>query len=268
MIEDTKNNIKDVIKNTSDAINDRLKNPFIAAFFLSWILINWKIILLLLFSDTNIENKIKTVEENYASINNNFWFPLLFAIFYVNALPYLMWLMDSISFQALKGRKNHVTNLLLLDLKSKQKLAEEEDKLENIKASYRTISDQNLQIDLLKQQLEDREQVINDYKNELENREFDYPDVSSYFDENQSSNIDAANSAKSILSKMDTYQKQRFVSFCDMYIFGTNKLYNQNTQSDFIYFKTAGLVQESKKRDYELTTIGILVYHTIKFESN
>ena len=103
--------IKDMVVSVFETSKDRLKNPIIGAFVLSWLAINWRIVMILLFSSEKIEDKINYIETHYFYINYNLWIPLGFAIFYILALPYLMVLFDWLSQKGVQIRrlisKNH-----------------------------------------------------------------------------------------------------------------------------------------------------------------
>ena len=55
--------IKELFIEIIESSRERLKNPVIGAFIFSWIAINWRIILLLVYSDQAIEDKIRIIEE-------------------------------------------------------------------------------------------------------------------------------------------------------------------------------------------------------------
>ncbi len=47
--------MKDIIKSFFEASRDRIKNPLIGTFIISWIAINWRPIMILIFSEKTIE---------------------------------------------------------------------------------------------------------------------------------------------------------------------------------------------------------------------
>ena len=51
----------ETLQNLKQTINERIKNPFIGAFFISWVIINWRPIFIILFSHDEIYNKIKQI---------------------------------------------------------------------------------------------------------------------------------------------------------------------------------------------------------------
>jgi hypothetical protein len=60
---------------------DRLKSPFAGAFGIAWLATNWKPLLILIFSNLSIEDRISKVSSEYFSSNwNLLWWPLIYAV--------------------------------------------------------------------------------------------------------------------------------------------------------------------------------------------
>ncbi|HCR3553070.1 TPA: hypothetical protein ON622_003026, partial [Morganella morganii] len=74
-----------LFKCTSETMIERVKNPIVGSFIFSWLFFNWKVILILLFSDKEIDDKINSISVliSYKS----FLFPLVFAFLYSVLLP-------------------------------------------------------------------------------------------------------------------------------------------------------------------------------------
>ncbi|RJE74495.1 hypothetical protein [Reichenbachiella sp. MSK19-1] len=159
--------MRDLINTFLDTTKERIKNPFIGAFFLSWIAFNWKPILIMLFSSDGIVDKIEFVENEHTNLIFNLWLPLVFATFYVALLPYLMWLFDKVSSKAILGRKESFVEQQIFDLHSKQKLAEQESYLEDIRASFRETADLNKKIEILTNQISERDSTIELLKSQV-----------------------------------------------------------------------------------------------------
>lgn len=81
MIDKIKNN--EYLNSIFDNFEYKVKNPFIAAFFISWVFFNWKLIFIILNLDKDICLNCKiNILTNYISTNhyNTFWFPLAIGI--------------------------------------------------------------------------------------------------------------------------------------------------------------------------------------------
>ncbi|REL20499.1 hypothetical protein DYH52_02650 [Morganella morganii] len=74
-----------LFKCTSETMIERVKNPIVGSFIFSWLFFNWKVILILLFGDKEIDDKINSISAliSYKS----FLFPLVFAFLYSWLLP-------------------------------------------------------------------------------------------------------------------------------------------------------------------------------------
>lgn len=88
-------------------------------------------------------------------------------MFYVLLLPYLMWAIDELVIKSSIGRKKNLTRQIILDYQEKQQIAIEESKLEDLKANYREKADLNNQINQLRNQLDERDNLINSQKNDI-----------------------------------------------------------------------------------------------------
>jgi len=163
--------MREIINSFIDNSKERIKNPFIGAFIISWIAFNWKPIFIILFSSKAIEERIEIVEISYVDLLYNLWLPLIFACIYVAILPYLMLLFDKISGKGIEGRKENLVKQNILDIRAKQRLAKEESELENIRASYRDKADLNKKIEGLTEKLENQKEYIDNLKIKLSEAE-------------------------------------------------------------------------------------------------
>ncbi|TXI45458.1 MAG: hypothetical protein E6Q50_16890 [Lysobacter sp.] len=76
-------------------LDERLKSPFVGAFVVSWVIHNWRELLLIFFSENSIEIKIKTVAPVVSDLSNLLWIPLAYAFlgiigYYVVSLAFLL----------------------------------------------------------------------------------------------------------------------------------------------------------------------------------
>lgn len=80
--------IKDILDASKDFFIQRIKSPLISSFGFSWLIFNWKIVLIFFLSEKNIDEKI-TLIESYLNIYNSFAYPFLSAIFYTFIYPWI-----------------------------------------------------------------------------------------------------------------------------------------------------------------------------------
>jgi hypothetical protein len=166
--------MKDIIRSFFDASRERIKNPLIGTFIISWIAINWRPIMILLFSEQKVENRIDYIIEQYSSIQTYFIIPFGIALIYVIILPYFMWAVDELIRKSTIGRKKNLLKQTIYDYEGKHQIAIAESKLEDLKAIVRDKADFNNQIEQLRNQLDERDETlqiqqmeIDQYKKEL-----------------------------------------------------------------------------------------------------
>lgn len=88
-------NFSELLQDLKASANNRVKNPLLASFVISWIGINWELASIYLFSEKSIETKIEVLKKYYVEndINSTFCFlfliPLGSAIVFTFGLPYV-----------------------------------------------------------------------------------------------------------------------------------------------------------------------------------
>ncbi|KGE14609.1 hypothetical protein [Sphingobacterium deserti] len=79
-----------LVSDFSKPLVERLKQPLVAAFIISFVIVNWDLILYFIFSSSFIETKINRFYIQYNHGSSLFVKPFFLAILYVLGLPYLM----------------------------------------------------------------------------------------------------------------------------------------------------------------------------------
>jgi ABC-type multidrug transport system fused ATPase/permease subunit len=142
---------------TSDLISsfrERLKNSFLSSFIIGFLIANWESLLVILFSDKIIEERIRLVHAEYTSKYTLVWYPLIFAIFYVVILPYLMLGIEWLSNMGLEKRKDNKNESTIKHLERLRKRATTEFKLAQERSGLREQSELNSTIEDLTTRLE------------------------------------------------------------------------------------------------------------------
>lgn len=113
--------IKDLLKTSSS----RIKNPIFSSFLISFLIYNWKAVLILLFSNCDIEAKISNIESYYSSFGN-ISVPIIMSLLYITLIPYINNFFDYV-LKPSKNRKNeYLKNSIIEDLKIKKERAKYE----------------------------------------------------------------------------------------------------------------------------------------------
>ncbi|AZJ35230.1 hypothetical protein [Tenacibaculum singaporense] len=165
--------MKDIFNSIFKSSEERLKNPFIGTFIISFIAINWKPIMVLIISDKKIEDRIDYIAKNFNHLSQVLYIPLAIAIFYIGILPYIMMIFDKLTFYALSQRNENLYKNKLLDITGKKSVATSEIELENLKSDFKEKSDLNKKIKKLEEEKslqESRIENFNDENTKLKNQ--------------------------------------------------------------------------------------------------
>jgi predicted transcriptional regulator len=161
--------MKDFINNFFQASNERLKNPLIFSFLISWVAFNWRPLFTLILSEQKIEERINYITTNFNETQFTLYYPLFVSLGYVVLLPYFTWIIEKIVQFAKSGRKENLINEQIYDLKGKQKIAKEERNYEEEKAGNVEISELNNKILELSKKNEERQKEIESLKIDYNN---------------------------------------------------------------------------------------------------
>ncbi|MBL0737639.1 hypothetical protein JI750_12105 [Flavobacterium sp. GN10] len=137
--------LADLIKDFIDSTKERLKTPISGAFLWSFVIYNWRPILMLLFSDTTIENKIIVINHEYCSFWAIFW-PLVIATAYTLLIPKIMLQIDNDLADTKQERITRRYEIKKHEVKEKTEVAKEEFLLKSEESGNKTIQELNDQI--------------------------------------------------------------------------------------------------------------------------
>jgi hypothetical protein len=164
----------DLRKSLNAVLNERLTSPLFGSLIVSWLIWNWKIVLILFFvSESSIKlNKIDYIINYYSDFNTNITFPLISALLLITVVPLISngsyWL--SLIYQNWKSKKKYeVEQKQLLTLEQSISLRTE---MRNIELELSKIIDKKeVEISLLKdnndallKRLEEKESFQENYK--------------------------------------------------------------------------------------------------------
>ena len=124
--------IKELIASTQNVIIERIKSPLLSSFGLFWIFFNWKLPLILILSDKDIEAKIAKID-SLANLSTGFIYPLIGAAFYAGAYPLINYYLFKFHQKYEKDAEMQKTENACEVLEKKVKLAQLESKLDQTK---------------------------------------------------------------------------------------------------------------------------------------
>jgi hypothetical protein len=146
--------VKDFFKNIIQSGSERMNSPIIGTYFISFVIFNWRPILILIFSNSTIEKRIEFINNNYSNLDT-ILIPIYITTLYIIILPHLQLLFDfllgfsqKLSHDISQTRKRRL-------LKGKIEEASLEREIADSRAGTSEISNLKLQVDLLKEQNDD-----------------------------------------------------------------------------------------------------------------
>lgn len=160
--------MKDIFNSVFHTSTERMKNPFVSSYVIAAVVLNWQIILIIMFSDLRIENRIELVKQDYIDWRNYFLFPFLIAIFYVLILPYFMMIIDILVKHANENQIIQHYNKEAIRVRKKSEVAQLTVQLERIRADSDNLAFLRGQIENLTKTNKEKDSIIADLKNNLE----------------------------------------------------------------------------------------------------
>lgn len=163
------NDAKESIKQIAQISIDRLKNPLLGAFFISFIFYNWKAILYLIFSKCGIEDKISEIEVSYSD-SKSIYIPIIIAICYNLFLPFILLIFEYIVSYSYKWRLGVQYSNKISETRKKGVLAFSERRTQEIVSGNKQLKDLFQQIKNLQNELEQL-QITNRNREEIHNNQ-------------------------------------------------------------------------------------------------
>lgn len=247
--------IKEVILGIITTSQERIKNPFISTFIIAWLVSNWEPLFIMLFSKSNIEQRIEVVShEKFSSSGNLFWIPIACALFYIVILPYLMYTLDYLSSFGREGRKKRNEDEIYRGLVRKEKILVKEFRNEQIRAGKQELEELNSKIIELSQNLDKRDnevksnlKIIEDEKRQSSQLRKELREISESMDNMsiQFENIKSSN--KDMKNEKDNLEKKLHLS--------NNELIESSDKIKELNFKVTKLTQELEAKDKDYSSL-------------
>lgn len=128
--------LKEILPSFKKSFEDRLSNPILGTFGIAWLIVNWRLLAILLFSNKSIEDKIDSIGLNYADWHFLLLYPLLFTVVYLVIFPWLLLGIQLLQEKANGQRKVHKLGADSNYARLKVNLVEAEAEIESIKLRY------------------------------------------------------------------------------------------------------------------------------------
>ena len=157
----------DFLNKLTEPAQQRLKNPITGTLIIAILAINWQAILLLIFSEKSIEEKLAYLNEHYLNNYTLYLIPFGITIVYLLLLPYAMAGLDKLLSFSFKLRSDSK----LQNNQSQHRLLEAEARhnfnLEEIKSGNKILGESNTKILRLENEVMKKNKEIESYKEEL-----------------------------------------------------------------------------------------------------
>lgn len=169
--------ILEFFKSISDASKERIINPVLGTFALSFVAFNWQAFMAILLSTKEIEEVFKDIQD-YSSTNTTLWVPIAFTIFFNLAIPYIMMAFDNLTSFAIDKRNDFLHHRRIKELNQEVSRAEKKVELEDARANYTEKAELNNEIQKLNSDLNDKESALKKIQKEVEAIQETYNSIS------------------------------------------------------------------------------------------
>lgn len=151
-------------KSLFNSSRERVKNPLIGSFVLSWLVFNWDSVLTLIYSKKSIEERIKGVRPTEGICELGFWIPLGMSLIYVFLIPYIMHFVDTLTLDSFNRRKKLAYEKRMTELELSQEVVKQEVELEKLRVEFKDVTQLNKENESLKKELTILEQEAKNSK--------------------------------------------------------------------------------------------------------
>jgi hypothetical protein len=150
--------LQELISEWRSQAAERVRNPLLGAFTGAWLVINWRLVAVLLLSDTSIEDRISSIEMSYLKISNLLYHPLLVSLSLVLFLPWVNLGIQLLQELANVRRRKHKLRIDTEYLKASVGRAEAQAQLNLILAKEQITKNQQEEIATLRKQLQEQQE--------------------------------------------------------------------------------------------------------------
>lgn len=148
--------ITEVLSELRAHVSERLRNPLLGPFTVGWLIFNWRLVAVLLFSEKPVEERIADIDASYLSFTDLLWIPLAFALGFALLIPWVSWGIQYVQEGANLRRRKHRLKLDTEYLEASVERAEAQATLNRILARDEITRRQQEEIATIKQQLDEQ----------------------------------------------------------------------------------------------------------------
>jgi hypothetical protein len=148
--------MKELVLSVIENFKERIRNPLLGSFAITFLIYNWRPIFILLLSERPVEERVSFLEDNYISYET-LYIPLIVSVVYVLLVPYLSSLIEYATDAAVIARRSRVYRARKDILSYKKNEAIIEWEISDAKAGSKELENLNFRISELTKTIEDNE---------------------------------------------------------------------------------------------------------------
>lgn len=172
---------------------ERLNNPILGPFTVAWLIWNWRMVTVLLFSTRTVEERIIYIDEKFTNIVDMLVVPGIFALLFSLVMPWISLFIQNIQDGAINRRKNNKLTSDTNYLKSSVTYAQAQAELNRILAKDEITRAQQAEIESVKNELRQQQETA---EAEIALREAEFAKKLSEYQENNQLDEHASNERK------------------------------------------------------------------------
>lgn len=151
-----------LLDSISGFVDEKLKNPFINTFLISWLAFNWRPIMFFIFSKETAETRIWFITTNYSNLKTILVYPVLWTIAILVIIPLLLLGVEYILSFITKYRRDLQKADKIKDIARQGKIAEEKNKTDELVLAASKVGNVNLYIAELNEKIALYEKELSD----------------------------------------------------------------------------------------------------------
>lgn len=187
--------------------NERMKNPFIASFIISWIIVNWKAIFYMIYSDESVKERFEN-SQGYTHWYTLILIPILSAVFFTFAMPYINLFIGWVNLNATRKKRRSIKENRKEEMQDEKEIQIENLKIEEAKTEYLERKRKNDEITNLTSKNIELNEEINRLNSEVNKREDKISTLSKEKNENYRVNRNIEKQLQTEKKKLATEQLQ------------------------------------------------------------
>lgn len=264
------NNIKEFCSSIFQSSSERMKSPIIGTYVLSFIIVNWRPFVVLIFSNSTIENRVKLIDATWCN-SKAMWIPGIITAIYIFIIPYAHLLIDKFlswyrKYEVVKEHEARKT--LLINQASEAAL---ERQVADAKAGTSEINDLQEKVKVLTTQnqilssqsttqIENHNRTLEENKNQIRQLNEELTSKTKELEKYSSRHmIEAPEEVRSYYNKLNWTDRSNYMKFVDFYIHKSINRTSAEVDDNISKYLEYGFIKKGNS-SYELTLLGKLIY--------